>query len=1040
VGRGAITQVIEEREVTRSALAARAVQAGGAARRVPLATYRLQFNRAFRFRDATACIPYLHQLGVTDIYASPYLKARPESSHGYDITDHGRLNPGIGSERDYRRLVTALHRRGMGQVLDIVPNHMGISSANPWWMDVLENGPAARHAETFDIDWQPLKPELRGRLLLPILGDQYGKVLERGELTLEYRDGAFYIRYWNHLLPVDPHTYPELLRFRLEALVARLGPQHPAVLELQSIITAAGNLPERTETSPEQVEERAREKEIIKRRLAALCAYSPEVRAAIRETVRAYNGRPGDPHSFDLLDALLDRQAYRLSFWRVAAEEINYRRFFDINDLAAIRVERPRVFHESHALILELIGRGAVTGLRVDHIDGLREPAAYTLHLQAAALVARLGPDVPDEQREEVEQAVAERLHARLQEAPEAPEARPLWVVVEKILEPGERLPELWPVSGTTGYDFLNAVNGLFVDAGNRRAFDDIYARFTGLREGFRDVAYACKRLIMATSMASELNVLGHQLSRLAQRNRRTRDFTVNSLTDALREVIACFPVYRTYITGMDERVGEQDRSRIEVAVARARRRNPATDPSVFDFVRDTLLLVPFEGDTDEDRQARRDFVLKFQQYTGPVMAKGVEDTAFYRYNRLVSLNEVGGEPEQFGVSVAAFHRQNAERQRRWPEAMITTATHDTKRGEDVRARINVLSELPREWRSALTRWRRINRRRKPLVDGVPVPDANEEYLLYQTLLGAWPAEPMTAAEKEAFIRRIQAYMLKAAKEAKVNTSWINPNAPYDEAIQAFVAAILSGGEDDPFLRDFLPFQRRVARAGAVNSLAQVVLKLASPGVPDIYQGTELWDLSLVDPDNRRPVDFARRRAALAEVLRVPERGRSELARALLAAWPDGRVKLYVTHRALTLRRARPELFRAGAYLPLEADGPRADHVVAFARTLDEAGGAVGSAPARGGLVIVAVPRLVARLIREPDGFPLGEPVWADTWLAVPGEPGARFRDRFTGAELESVARDGRAVLPLSALFGCFPVALLERVDVGAGGRAGAAR
>lgn len=1026
LGRGAITHLIEERETTAAALAAHAIAAGGVARRVPLATYRLQFNRAFRFRDATACIPYLDQLGVTDLYASPYLKARPESSHGYDITDHSRLNPGIGGERDYGRLVAALRRHGMGQVVDIVPNHMGIGSANPWWMDVLENGPAARHAAAFDIDWQPLKPELHGRLLLPILGDQYGTVLERGELKLVYRGGAFFIRYWNHLLPVDPRTYPELLRTRLDALVARLGARHPAVLELQSIITAAGNLPERTETSPERVEERAREKEIIKRRLAALAAASREVRAAIRETVRLYNGHPGDPRSFDLLDALLDRQAYRLSFWRVAAEEINYRRFFDINDLAAIRVERPRVFHESHALVLALIGQGAVTGLRVDHIDGLREPAAYTVHLQAAALAARFAQDVPEERREEVEQTIAVHLRARLQETPTAPAARPLWVVVEKILRPGERLPESWPVSGTTGYDFLNAVNGLFVDASNRRAFDDIYTRFTGLREGFREVAYTCKRLIMATSMASELNVLGHQLSRLAQRNRRTRDFTRGSLTDALREVIACFPVYRTYITGSDERVSEQDRIHIEAAVARARRRNPATDPSVFDFVRDTLLLVPFAGDTEEDRQARRDFVLKFQQYTGPVMAKGVEDTAFYRYNRLVSLNEVGGEPEQFGVSVAAFHRQNVERQRRWPEAMITTATHDTKRGEDVRARINVLSELPREWRAALTRWHRINRRRKPVVDGAPVPDANEEYLLYQTLLGAWPAEPLDAAGREAFIRRIQAYMLKAAKEAKVHTSWINPNAPYDEAIQAFVAAILSGGEDDPFLREFLPFHRRVARVGAVNSLAQVVLKLASPGVPDIYQGTELWDLSLVDPDNRRPVDFARRRTALAEVLRVPERRRRELARALLAAWPDGRVKLYVTHRALTLRRARPALFHHGAYLPLETGGPRADHVVAFARTLDEE------------TVIAAVPRLVARFMREPDGFPLGDAVWAETWLTVPGAPGARFRDRFTGAVLESVARDGRAVLPLAALFACFPVALLERVDAGAGGRASA--
>jgi (1->4)-alpha-D-glucan 1-alpha-D-glucosylmutase len=1012
----------EASSIPAALIAARILQVGAGGTRVPAATYRLQFNREFTFRRAAAQAPYLHALGVTDIYASPYLKARPESSHGYDVTDHNALNPAIGTEADYRRLVRTLRRYGMGQTLDLVPNHMGIGSANPWWMDVLENGQAAQHAEAFDIDWHPLTPAPAGRLLLPILGDQYGRVLERGELQLVFTGGAFFIRYWDHLLPVDPKAYADLLRFRLDELLAQLGPEHPAALELQSIITAATNLPDRDDLAPERVAERAREKEIVKRRLAALVEFSPEVGAAIAETVRIYNGTPGDPRSFDLLDALLERQAYRLSSWRVAAEEINYRRFFEINDLAAVRVERPAVFRESHRLVLSLLAEGALTGLRIDHLDGLWDPGAYTRRLQAAYLVARHGgaaalgtPGRPTP--DEVEDALVEQLRARLAAAPEAADARPLWVVVEKILGHGERLPDDWAVYGTTGYDFLNAVNGLFVDAGNRKAFEDIYGRFTGLRVPFREVAYQCKHLIMRTAMASELNVLGYQLSRLARRNRHTRDFTLGSLTDALREVIACFPVYRTYIAADTESVSERDRTVIEIAVAHARRRNPAMDPTVFDFLRDTLLLVPVAGESEEDRAVRRDFAMKFQQYTGPVMAKGVEDTAFYRFNRLISLNEVGGEPDQFGTMPAAFHRQNADRARWWPAAMITTATHDTKRGEDARARINVLSELPREWRSALTRWSRANRRHKPVVDNVPAPDRNEEYLLYQALLGAWPAEPMDADAKREFVARMQAYMLKAVKEAKVHTSWINPNESWDAAVQAFVAAVLAGDEGNPFLRDFLPFQRRIARAGMLNSLAQLTLKLASPGVPDIYQGAELWDLSLVDPDNRRPVDYARRSAYLEEITAIDDAGRAAAARALLAAWPDGRVKLYVTHRALTLRRERHALFRAGGYTPLEAEGPRREHVCAFARTHGEEA------------VIAAVPRLTTRLVRDPDGLPVGEGFWSGTWLRTPdAAAGVRYRDRFTGAILQTAAQPHGAVLPLAAVFAEFPVALLERI------------
>lgn len=995
-------------------LAARILDAAEADRRVPIATYRIQFNQQFTFRDAAARLGYLHDLGVSDLYASPYFRARPESTHGYDVTDHNALNPAVGDAADYRRMTLAARRRGMGQVLDVVPNHMGVGAANPWWLDVLENGAAARHAEAFDIDWGAGPPGMSGKVLLPILGDQYGEVLERGELQPYFESGSFFIRYWDHILPIDPRSYPEFLRARLDDLVARLGAQNPAVLELQSIITAATNLPSRDDVSPERTSERDREKEIIKRRLAALCQFEPAVQACIEEAVREYAGTPGDARSFDRLDALIDQQAYRLSFWRVAAEEINYRRFFDINDLAAIRVERPSVFRDSHRLLLTLLAEHAVTGVRVDHIDGLWDPAMYTLRLQAAHAAARYGDFSPGVDAEALEQAMVSELRARQGGRGSAP----LWLVVEKILGSGERLPDDWAVSGTTGYDFAIVLNGLFVDGGNRRAFDDIYTRFAGMSENFRDVAYECKQLITTTSMASELNVLGRTLYRLAQRNRRTRDFTLNSLTDALREVVASFPVYRTYVGSEDERLNARDRAHVESAIDRARRRNPAVESSVFDFVRDTLLLRHVDGEDEADRIARRDFVMKFQQYTGPVTAKGVEDTAFYRYNRLVSLNEVGGEPEQFGVSPAAFHRHNAEHVRRWPDAMTTTSTHDTKRGEDTRARINVLSELPREWRSALARWSRANRRRKRMVDGAPAPDRNEEYLFYQILIGAWPADQSDSRASAEFVERVQQYLLKAVREAKVNTSWINPHAPYDEAVQSFVAEVLNAGDDDPFMREFLPLQHRVARVGVVNSLAQLTLKLASPGVPDIYQGTELWDLSLVDPDNRRPVDYERRAAVLRSIRRVKEERRERLARDLLAAWPDGRVKLYVLHRGLTLRRDHSDIFQRGDYVPLEAGGPRSAHLCAFARRLS------------GNTAVAIVPRLVARLMREPDGWPVGGHAWADTWLHLPDYlEGAHFRERFTGAIITVAKHDGKAALPIANTLATFPVALLEQVE-----------
>lgn len=989
-------------------------------RRLPSSTYRLQFNRNFTFAQAEAIVPYLYELGISDLYASPYLKARPESSHGYDITDHNALNPAIGSMDDYNALIATLKRHGLGQVLDMVPNHMGIGEpSNTWWVDVLENGPSSPYAPFFDIDWHPLKQELENKVLLPILGDQYGTVLENGELVLSYEDGAFFITYYSKKFPIAPETYTDILRFHLDDLITRLGEDNALTLELQSIITALNHLPQRHETDPEKVAERQREKEVIKRRLAALYESAPEVQETLDDAVRAFNGRKGDPHSFDRLDALLSKQAYRLSFWRVAAEEINYRRFFDINDLAAVRMEYPPVFEATHRLVLRLLAEAKVTGLRIDHPDGLWDPEAYLLALQQrfflqAARKAVADPEAIDWER--LEPALLERFTAEQRRHPGAPIARPLYLVVEKILTNGEYLPRTWPVHGTTGYEFAHVVNGLFVDSTTRKALDDIYAGFIGNRLDPRDVIYEAKKLIMATALSSEIGVLTHQLNRISEQDRRTRDFTRNSLSRAITEVIACFPVYRTYIRECAEPVERRDRSSIETAVAQAKQRNPATESSIFDFIRDVLLLRYPENSSQHRREQWCNFVKKFQQTTSAVMAKGLEDTAFYRYNRLVSLNEVGGDLEQFGVSVATFHHHNVEYQRRWPYTLLATSTHDSKRSEDVRARINVLSELPREWRAALSRWSRLNRRKKVLLDGQPAPDRNDEYLLYQTLLGTWPLTAMDAEAYEAFRERIAAYMLKAAREAKVHTSWLNPHAAYDEAVGHFVRAILDDAGDNPFLDDFRRFQGRVAHYGIFNSLAQTLLKIASPGVPDIYQGNELWEFNLVDPDNRRPVDFERRATLLKALQQRAKGDLVALARELAASKEDGRIKLYLTACALRYRRDHPDLFTLGEYVPLEGDGEKAQHLCAFLRRHGD------------DVAIAVVPRLIVGLTQGVPVAPLGPAIWQETVLLLPEVyAGCRFRNIFTGETVQAGGQDRRPGLPLAAVFATFPVALLER-------------
>lgn len=955
--------------------------------RIPRATYRLQFNREFTFVRATELVPYLSDLGISHCYASPYLKARPGSPHGYDIIDHNALNPEIGSPEDFERFVAALHEHQMGQILDMVPNHMGVMGAdNGWWLDVLENGQASAYARFFDIDWFPVKAELQGKVLLPVLGKHFGAVLEAGELRLSYdrESGSFSIFYFEHRFPVDPREYPKILGFRVETLAARMSSDDVQLSLFQSLVTACGHLPARSEVTPEKIAERQRDKELLKRNLAAVCAASPDISRFVDENLAEFNGVQGDPTSYDLLHGLLDAQAYRLAFWRVAADEINYRRFFDINELAALSMENQEVFEETHRFVFDLISKGKIDGLRIDHPDGLHDPAQYFSRLQ--------------------EQAGGQG------------DARPLYLVIEKITAAFESLPGHWRVYGTTGYKFLNQVNGLMIKESSCARMTHIYQRLGGGTRDFSELVYSCKRLIMKSSMSSELNVLATQLSRIAEADIHTCDYTLNGLRYALAEVIACFPVYRTYVTGAG--ASAEDTRYVDWAIALAKKRNQAGDVGIYNFVREVLLTGIAAGKSDAYRQAVITFAMKFQQYTAPVMAKGYEDTFFYQYDRLVSLNEVGGDPSRYSISFDAFHRACQENFRDWPHGLLATSTHDSKRSEDVRARINVLSEIPDEWDMQVRRWKRLNHMRKTRTGSDVYPTSNDEFLLYQTLLGTWPLEEMDESGRADYCARIESYMLKAAREAKTNTSWINPNEEYERALSEFVRALLTPPGNELFMRAFLPLQERVARNGMFNSLSQTLLKLTAPGVPDIYPGCELWDFSLVDPDNRRPVDFARRENGLAEMrsfFAAEKREVAEYARGLLQSMGDGRIKLYLIWKTLSFRREQETLFGGGDYVPLKVEGEHAEHVCAFARVSGN------------DAMIAIVPRWFDALTRGENAVPLGRETWKNTRVVVSFATSVEsWINLFTEEEVACRRADPVASLDVAEILSDFPCALLS--------------
>jgi len=939
--------------------------------RLPASTYRLQFNSHFGFKDAVEIVPYLAGLGISDIYASPIFKAMKGSTHGYDVTDPREINTEVGTVEEFEELALEVKRHGMGWIQDIVPNHMAYSDQNPLLSDLLENGSRSKYRNFFDINWSHPRDHQDRRLLAPFLSDHYSRCLEKGELMLTFGSEGFWIHFGQAGFPLSIESYATLLKDATMLKAGLKSSQETLVNEddHESIpVCNQGHLPDiiqdlvpdLMQLSEESAEVQAEE---IKRSLWKFYSERPEVRRIIDDNLEAFNGEKGVPESFDLLDGLLSQQNFNLAFWEAAREEINYRRFFTINDLISVRAEDEEAFNTSHARVLDLVERGRITGLRIDHIDGLFDPEEYL-----------------------------KRLRSR---------AKDCYIVVEKILSGEEGLPTSWPVEGTTGYDFLSMAGALFCNQKSACRFDEIYTGFAGKMAPFEEIVYRKKKMIIERQMKGDIDNLAVLLKRIAAGNRYGRDATFHGLRRSLVEALSLFPVYRTYVSSRG--IGDSDRSYIKSSLKEARKMNPDLTVEL-DFIELVLLLEMSARFTEEERDRWIEFAMRFQQFSSPLMAKGFEDTVLYTYNRLISQNNVGASPETFGVSIDEFHRFCQERARIWPHSMNATSTHDTKRGEDSSVRISVLSEIPDIWRAKVMGWARQNQGKKRQVRGVEVPDRNEEYFLYQTLIGALPFH----CTDGRFCDRIKEYMAKSLREGKVHSSWTKPDADYEQALISFLDEILRPGRENEFLEDLTEFSAMVSHYGIFNSLSQALIKITAPGVPDFYQGTELWDLSLVDPDNRRPVDFNSRMEILDEISRREPEDLPGLARDLLAAREDGRIKLFLIHRALLARRSWPELFGMGSYMPLKIEGEKKDHCIAFARAHE------------GLWTITVVPRFLAELIGRYE-LPLGSEVWGDTHVAVPGVAPHVWRD----AVLERT-REGDGELYLCDILSDFPAALLQ--------------
>ena len=928
---------------------------------VPIATYRLQLQPEFGFARAADIVSYLSELGISHVYASPVFRARKGSSHGYDCVDPNALNPELGSPDDWTFLVERLRESDMGWLQDIVPNHMAFDADNRMLADVLENGTSSRFHDYFDIYWNHPAKDLKGRVMAPFLGQRYGECLENGDIRIVYDRDGFAATYGDLKFPLHIETYLNILDQPTASIKAELGEEDPAYNRWIDALDDLESLVLQLDAGVRQDHGRA-----IKQTLWDLFCGNAVIRRMLSESLQRFNGEPGNIHSFQRLDGLLSQQRFRLCYWQVANEEINYRRFFDINELIALRQEKRAVFEHTHRLLGQLASEKSVSGVRIDHIDGLADPGKYLQRLRRC-----LGEDA--------------------------------YILVEKILAPEEPLSIGWPVQGTTGYDFAHWVNALFVYRENETRFTDIYTGFSGRTESFEDVVYSAKKWVLASRMAGDLDNLARRIKKISALKSFADNLTLSRLKSALSEVLARFPIYRTYLGKDNGR--PDDRAVVEAAISRAVLEYPHLHIEA-EFLRNLLLEnVPFDealDDVEIVKQCGR-AVRAFQQLSAALMAKGFEDTAFYRYHRLVSLNEVGSAPDRFGCSVERFHTVIARRADDWPHAMNSTATHDSKRGEDVRARLNVLSEIPTDWKTRIDAWHTFTRGYRMWKGPKTVPDKNTEYLLYQTLIGAWPQDrPVT----HRFVERIKAYLIKAAREAGEHTSWLEPEEQYETALAGFVESILDPSPKNEFLPAFIPFCKKIAFFGLFNSLSQCLLKIAAPGIPDFYQGTELPQLALVDPDNRRPVTYDKRRQLLKTIVKASSDPLTQMAE-LLANRDDGRVKLFVIARTLATRRQRKELFQSGRYLPLEAGGPFRRHIVAFARVAGEQ------------WFVAVVPRFLTALVGE-DQDPLGKNVWSDTTVSLPPEAPRSWRNIFTRQSIQ-----GAAGIAVSDVLQHFPVALL---------------
>jgi (1->4)-alpha-D-glucan 1-alpha-D-glucosylmutase len=908
---------------------------------IPIATYRLQLTPDFGFEAAGAVIPYLKALGITHVYASPFLKARKGSAHGYDIVDHTKFNPELGGEDGFERFSEKLKQHDLGLILDFVPNHVGVHFAdNPWWLDVLEWGPASPHAASFDIDWEQLPYRARGGVLLPILGSSYGEALEIGEIELRYEEseGSFSAWYFEHRLPIAPERYSEMLRTIVKDAGVESETAGQSLLELASRYRGLRH-PNRNEAPS------------FKQAIRDI----PGSAAIVAKGLAAYRAGPTRTTQTMALHHLLERQHYKLGHWRLASSDINYRRFFDVNTLAGLRVEDAATFEAMHRLVKRLIAEDKLQGLRLDHIDGLRDPAQYF-----------------------------QRLRRLIREA-QGGDGKPFYIVIEKILGEGEELPRFSGVHGTTGYEWLNVITQLLIDRNGLDPLNEVWRQLSNRPPRLEPLLLEAKRRVLETLLTSEFTVLARLLARIANGHYSTRDFSADSLRQALELYVLHFPVYRTYLTSAGPTA--PDRALISETIEKARAEWFAADEGIFDFLQDTLtldLIAP--GRPPHSTPRVRRFAMKVQQFTGPLMAKSLEDTAFYRYHRLLALNEVGGDPQGSALSIDAFHETMTARAENWPHGMTATATHDTKRGEDARARLMALSEITGEWTSAVARWKILNAPHLVTKGEARAPSATFEYMLYQTLLGAWPLD----GPDDTFVARIQAYALKGAREGKQETSWLNPNEAYETGLNTFIARILDRSASSEFIESMSSLARRASLLGALNSLSQITLKTTIPGVPDFYQGTEFWDLSLVDPDNRRPVNFDERAAAL-EKLQAPDWN------SLAQDWRSGHLKLAWTHHLLKLRTTLADVFAHGDYQPLPVIGPHRDHVIAFVRRHG------------GDAAIIAVGKSFAPLSQGGRAWPRAESF--DGAVDV------------TGYSIEGV---DTAELPLSHLFSRLPVAVLK--------------